>query len=76
MPLCTVCTSPHRREIDAALLEHRVGYRRAAARFEHAHQHTLAQELRGAIKCKVEALVARNRTRMNYQEQCERLIAE
>jgi type I restriction enzyme, R subunit len=46
------------------------------ARFIQAHQHTLAQELRGAVERVVRDLVARNRTRMNYQERYERLIAE
>ena len=31
--LCTVCTHPQRREIDAALVEHAAGYRAIAARF-------------------------------------------
>jgi type I restriction enzyme R subunit len=46
------------------------------ARFEKAHQHILAQELRSAIEGKLHDLVARNRTRMNYQERFERLIAD
>lgn len=45
-------------------------------RFEKAHQHILAQELRSAIEGKLHDLVARNRTRMNYQERFERLIAD
>jgi type I restriction enzyme R subunit len=46
------------------------------ARFERAHQHILAQELRTAIEGKLHDLVVRNRTRMNYQERFERLIAD
>ncbi len=46
------------------------------ARFEHGRQHILAQELRTAIEGKLHDLIARNRTRMNYQERFERLIAD
>ena len=46
------------------------------ARFEHARQHILAQELRSAIEGKLHDLIARNPTRMNYQERFERLIAD
>ncbi len=46
------------------------------ARFEHAHQHALALELRSAVELKLKALIERNRTRMNYHERFERLIAE
>ena len=46
------------------------------ARFEHARQHALAQELRSAVELKLKALIERNRTRMNYHERFERLIAE
>ncbi|HEY7341339.1 MAG TPA: type I restriction endonuclease subunit R [Ktedonobacterales bacterium] len=46
------------------------------ARFEQARQHILAQELRSAIEGKLHDLIARNRTRMNYQERFERLIAD
>jgi len=53
MPLCTVCTHRKRREIDAALIEHAVGYRVVAGRFglaptsvqRHQNEH-LAKQIR------------------------------
>ncbi len=46
------------------------------ARFEHARQRALAQELHSAVEFKLKALIERNRMRMNYQERFERLIAD
>jgi len=55
MPLCTVCTNPRRHAIDAALLEHTVGYRVVASRFglakasvQRHEQFHLAEQLRQA----------------------------
>jgi len=46
------------------------------AKFERARKHTMAQELRGVVERKLQELVSRNRTRMNYLEQFLRLIEE
>ncbi len=46
------------------------------AKFERARKHTMAQELRGVVERKLQELVSRNRTRMNYLEQFQRLIEE
>lgn len=64
--LCTVCTHPERQAIDAALVEHRVGYRRVAVRYGLAptsvrrHQTThLSAKLQEAKMLDAEALAAR-----------------
>ncbi len=46
------------------------------AKFEHAHKHTMAEQLRGALSSKVKRMVRLNKSRRNYLEKFQRLIED
>ncbi|HLW01390.1 MAG TPA: type I restriction endonuclease subunit R [Ktedonobacterales bacterium] len=46
------------------------------AKFEHAHKHTVTEQLRGALSSKLKKMVQRNKSRKSYAEKFQHLIEE
>ena len=54
----------------------RIDFNQLRERYRTQHKHIEAQRLRGAINRQLSEMVRRNRTRMDYQERFEQIIAE
>jgi type I restriction enzyme R subunit len=54
----------------------KVDFEALRKQFEQGHQRTQAEKLRGVLNVKIERMVRRNRSRVNYQQEFQQLIDE